>query len=505
MERFLARHQSRILGTLSGFDRMLFRGSLRSISYVKGLEIFLLCQHVLHKDFGKFVEKCSKRIIEHAKSMAERKGRPYIFIQSSKESKEDTARKIAERDKIKEGLIAIFRCVEPCQSFDIHKNRESKWLDLVSKERKCLHLYFYYMDREFGLMHVRLQTWIPFTIQVCINGREWLSRQMTQAGIEYTKRENCFTFISDFEKAQQIMDRLSERKWQRMLNAFARAVNPWIARKERWNIRGYYWSVRQGEYATDVVFKDSQQLADLYQSLVKHAIFRFSSEDVMRFLQRRTDRRFSGEASTNMQRIEGIRVKHWVEENSIKMYDKQGSVLRIETTINNPRRFKVYRRRSSGGKGWLPMRKGIADMRRRVELSRSANARYLDALSVVELETPSHRLMDGVSKRVQDRGRWYRPLRPISPEDAELFKVIMQGQYSLQGIRNQDLQKSLILNSSVKNYSAQIGRRLALLRAHGLIYKVEGTHYYRITKKGHELMSTAIKFRQTDIALLKAA
>jgi len=206
-----------------------------------------------------------------------------------------------------------------------------------------------------------------------------------------------------------------------------------------------------------------------------------------------------------MQRIEGIRVKHWVEENSIKMYDKQGSVLRIETTINNPRRFKVYRRRSSGGKGWLPMRKGIADMRRRVELSRSANARYLDALSVVELETPSHRLMDGVSKRVQDRGRWYRPLRPISPEDAELFKVIMQGQYSLQGIRNQDLQKSLILNSSVKNYSAQIGRRLALLRAHGLIYKVEGTHYYRITKKGHELMSTAIKFRQTDIALLKAA
>lgn len=509
MERFLARHLSRILGTLTGFDRVLFRGTLRSISYVNGLEIFLSSQHILHKEFGKAVEKFSKRIIEHAKSIAEKAGRPYMYVQSPKVSKEDAARQIAARDNIKEGLIAVFRSVEPCQSFEIRKNADSKWLELVSKERKCLHVYFYYIDREFGLMHVRLQTWIPFTIQVCINGREWLARQMDREGIEYTQRENCFTNISDFEKAQQIMDRLSERKWHRMLNALARKVNPWIDPREGWNIREYYWSVRQGEYATDVVFKDSEKLADLYPCLVKHAMFCFGSEEIMRFLQRRTNSRFMGEASTHLQRrVEGIRVKHWVEENSIKMYDKQGSVLRIETTINNPRRFKVYRRLGSKQiqKGWLPMRKGIADMRRRVELSRSANARYLDALSVVRLETPSHRLMDGVSKRVEAGTRWYRALRPISPEDAELFRVIMQGEYSLQGIRNKDLQKRITFDSRpAKNRSAQIGRRLALLRAHKLIYKVERTNFYRITKKGHELMSTALKFRQSDIALLNSA
>lgn len=197
-----------------------------------------------------------------------------------------------------------------------------------------------------------------------------------------------------------------------------------------------------------------------------------------------------------------MRVKHWVEENSIKMYDKQGSVLRIETTINNPRRFKVWRKGWRKGKSlmkWLPMRKGIADLRRRAELSLRANARYLDGLSVVGLKTPSYRLLDRVSQRVKAK-RQYRALRPISLEDASLFQAIMHGEFSLQGFRNRDLREAL--GQSVT--SARISRLLALLRAHKLIFKVYKTNYYRITRKGHQVMATALKFRQPDLALLAA-
>jgi hypothetical protein len=183
MKRFLERHRDRITGTLSGFDRMLFRGTLRSITYVKGLEIFLYSQHVRMKDFSQYVVSLSERLVEHAKQLASKAGRPYVYLPSSKDSKEELALQIAERDSIKQGLIVVFACVEPCQSFDLRKDRATKHLKLVAKERKCQHLYFYYLDREFGLMHVRLQSWLPFSIQVCVNGREWLARQMDRAGI----------------------------------------------------------------------------------------------------------------------------------------------------------------------------------------------------------------------------------------------------------------------------------------------------------------------------------
>ena len=504
MKRFLERHRDRVTGTLSGFDRMLFRGSLRSISYVKGLEIFLYSHHVLMKNFGNYVIGLSQRLVAHAKELASKAGRPYVYLPGSKASKEELARQIMVRDGVKQGLICIFACVEPCQSFDLRKNAVKKHLDLVAKERKCLHLYFYYLDREFGLMHVRLQTWLPFSIQVCVNGREWLARQMDRAGISYTKRDNCFTHISDPQRAQKLMDRLTARNWQPLLDALAGKVNPLLQPRAGLELRSYYWSGRQMEYATDIMFRSAASLGELYPLLLRHAMFQFSSEEVMRFLQRGTNIRFAGEASSNLKRrVDGIRVKHWVEENSIKMYDKQGSVLRIETTINNPRRFKVHRQGFSRGQQvmkWLPMRKGIADLRRRAELSLAANGRYLDALAVVGLETPSYRLLDCVNHRVKSK-RQYRALRPISPDDASLFQVILHGEFALQGFRNRDLRQAL---GSLKNSSARISRLLALLRAHKLIYKVFKTNYYRITRKGHQVMATALKFRQPDVVLLAA-
>jgi hypothetical protein len=444
--------------------------------------------------------------VEHGKELAHKAGRPYVYLPSSKDSKEELALQIAERDAVKQGLIVVFACVEPCQSFDLRKDRATKHLQLVSKERKCLHLYFYYLDREFGLMHVRLQSWLPFSLQVCVNGREWLARQLERAGISYQKRDNCFSYIADPQRAQQLMDRLTARNFNPFLEALARKVNPWIDPQTGLDIRSYYWSGRQMEYATDVMFRSNASLAELYPLLLRHAMFQFASEEVMRFLQRRTDKRFAGEVSSDLQRrVEGIRVKHRVEENSIKMYDKQGSVLRIETTINNPRRFRVRRQGWHQGKRkmiWLPLRKGIADLRRRAELSRGANARYLDALAVVGLQTPSYQLLDRVSEPVKAK-RQYRALRPISPEDASLFQVIMHGEFSIQGFRNRDLRQAFS-QSDMKNTSSRISRWLALLRAHKLIFKVAKTNYYRITRQGHQVMATALKFRQPDLALLAA-
>ena len=128
--------------------------------------------------------------------MANESGRPLIHLNSPKESKEEFVRELIERDQITAGLVCILTCVEPCRTFTIRGDRQSKQTRLVAETRQCQHLYFYFLDHEFGLLHVRLQTWLPLTIQVCVNGREYLARQMLQAGISYTQADNCLRSLT---------------------------------------------------------------------------------------------------------------------------------------------------------------------------------------------------------------------------------------------------------------------------------------------------------------------
>jgi hypothetical protein len=513
MERFLERHKDAVFGILSGFDRVLFRGTLRSINYGKGMEIFLSSMKVLFKNFSRYAQGLSKELVANAEGYALQAGRPFIYMQSSRASKEELVKEMIERDDLKEGLVCVLRCVEPCRTWTVRGDRASKHLGLRKEERKCLFLYFYFLDPQFGLLHVRLQSWFPFDIQVCLNGREYLARQMSREKIDYAKVDNCFTRIENLKRAQVLLDRLETYPWIGFLNRFVKIVNPLMTPKAGLNLKGYYWSIRQCEYASDVMFHDSAGLSAIYPTLTNHAINSFGSDDVLRFLGQRTNSRFMGRVESNLiRRLEGVRVKHWVEENSIKMYDKAGSVLRIETTINNPRRFRVRRKARRKGrqvKAWLPMRKGIADTKRRVELCRAINNRYLDALSVIGTDQPSYRLMDSVSKRLCKDGRCYRALRPISPEDSRVFKVMMRGEFLLQGFRNGDLRAGLQTRvetdpERLRKDSQRITRLLRLWTAHGLIYRVVHTNYYRITWRGRQIMATALEFRRANTVLLAA-
>jgi hypothetical protein len=511
MEQFIMRHKKSTKGVLSGFDRVLFRGTIRSISYLNGMEIFLSSHKILLKDFKDFVLNCSRKIQRHGEEFAQRYNRPYQYIQSSNESKEKIAKEILVRDDLKEGLICVLSCVEPCQSYSIRKDKATQYLHLISSTRKCLHFYFYFLDKEFGFMHVRLQTWFPCSIQVCINGREWLARKMDKTGISYKRKENCFVDIENLKKAQKLSDSAVNRNWHKTLDRYSNLFNPLISSSSGLSLRGYYWTVRECEYATDVIFKNESSLAKVYPSFIRHAMDNFSSENVMRFLGRRSNSRFNGEVTTDIKkRPEGIRIKHWVEENSIKMYDKQGSVLRIETTINNPRRFKVYRdafRRGRRVKAWIPMRKGIADIYRRVELCRAANYRYLEALSVIGDKEPSHQLFDPICSPVNKNNRRFRSLRPVAPDEARLFKSVMHGEFLIRGFRNSDIRPILFPNSNCdhqkKRDRGKVTRLMSLLRAHRLIKKVSRTRLYRVTNKGQRIMATSLNFRSCNISLLE--
>jgi hypothetical protein len=330
---FLQRHASSVIGVLSGFDRVRLRGTVRLLANAGGLGAALGHVGVLLKDFKEFAMGVSKQIKSSSEQAAESANRPVLYLNSSSISKEDTAREIARRDKIQEGLICVLKAVEPCHSFHVRRDRASKHLVLEPALRKCLHFYHYHQHPTLGFMHARVQSWLPFNVHVCINGREWLARQMDQAGMAYRRRENCFPWIEDVARAQELLDSQLTVDWTKLLNGILTQAHPDYQTVFRGFPLDYYWSADESEWATDVMFKGARELAAIYPRLIRHGMLNLSSRDIMRFLGRNTPicggeyGTFKGEVVTDLkQRPEGMRVKHRVNENSIKMYGQDASL-----------------------------------------------------------------------------------------------------------------------------------------------------------------------------------
>lgn len=510
MERFLARHADRVIGVLSGFDRLVFRGTMRTIAFAEGMGKFLSWRGVLLKDFGPYVEATTGLVKKRSLESAEALGRPVKFLPSSATSKEDVARSLLAEQPVEDGLICVLTSVEPCMTFEIHRSRERKRLELVTRQRKCLFLYHYFLDRCFGFLSARLQTWFPFSIQICLNGREFLARQMDRLGIEYLRRDNCFPWIEDIPRAQRLAHAQLRRSWPPALDRIANQINPARAEVVGQTAPPYYWSVHQSEWATDVMFDTPDDLAGIYPSLVKHAITHFASPDVLRFLGRRVHPGFEGELTSHFKdRPEGLRLKHTVGGNSIKIYDKQGSVLRTETTINTPNEFKVYRPKEGGHPGelaWRPMRKGVADLHRRAKVSQAANNRYLEALASVDVDQTVHQLVAQVLAPAQLDGRTLRPLAPWS-RDLPLLQAIFHGEFAVNGFRNRDIVALLhpaaaADQAEARRRSAAVTRLLRILRAHGVVAKVNKTYRYQLTLRGRQIVAAVLATRSASVRRL---
>jgi len=512
MHTFVQKHRQSIIGILSGFDRLVFRGFLRSLNYPGGMHAYLSLTDVSFNDFARHVELVTREVKEAATAPAEKYKRPLIYLPSSEGSKEDLAKGIMRKDGIEKGLVCVLTAVEPCTSVDLHRNRKEKKVELVFRRRKCLHVYQYWIDPVLGFMNARIQTWFPFTIQICINGREWLSRQMKRSGIRYVQQDNCFSEISDIKKAQHLMNSQLGTDWQNLLGGVAERLNPSHDKIFKNFPIDYYWTTYQSEWATDILFSDTRYLHNLYQDLIHHGMTTFNSADVMRFLGHRVNAsgeipaNFSGHVTSDLKRRhEGVRIKHRLGRNGIKIYNKYFNLLRAETTINDPTDFKVFRSKQGQDgrkKSWQPMRKAIADLHRLSEVSQAANNRYLDALAIVDVPTPIKSLVQDILKPTHINERRVRAINPWFEDDARLLESVMRGEFTINGFRNRDIRKLLFGEAKTpeeeKKQSARISRRLRMLRAHGLIKKVPHTHRYHVTEKGHGIISALIAARNAD-------
>lgn len=516
MKRFIEQHAHQINGVLSGFDRLRFRGTLRWIAYTRGMQWFLNSTGVLLKNFKSYVQGVTDRVREATEQLVQAAGKRVIFLDSSRTSKEELARRIAERDQVREGLVCALSAVEPCFSYEVRRDAARRRLELQGRAQKCLHYYFYLQHPEFGFMHLRLQTWFPLTIHIALNGREWLARQLDAAGLGYRRADNCFLELEDLQRTQQLCDQQLKTRWQRAFTRLLQQYHPAHREIFRELPLTYYWSLDQSEWATDVMFRSPQALAQLYPHLLRHAAHDFHSAEVMRFLGRKVTiqgkphANFQGEVVSDVSpRADHLRLKHRINQNWLKMYDKQQQVLRVETTVNNVKDMQVFRRKETephGPRKWRCLRKGIADIQRRARICQAANERYLDALAQVQATASLAELTRSLCQPTQLAGKRVRALQPWSPADTRLLEAIGRPEFLLNGFRNRDLRPLLYghcdSDDQRRRDSAKVSRQLRMLRAHGLVLKVPHTHRYQLTAGGRTVLAALSAARRANPAQL---
>jgi hypothetical protein len=232
----------------------------------------------------------------------------------------------------------------------------------------------------------------------------------------------------------------------------------------------------------------------------------------MSFLGRKFHGKFEGEVVTDQAgaltgRIPGRRVKHRMKQNWIKMYDKAGLVLRVETVINQPEEFRVRRRVCRRGERrteWVPLRKSVAYLFRYRDVSAQSNTRYLNALAQVDDPTPGLRGLDTITTRKRPaRGRTVTAFNPVARPEYQLFVALMSGEHAVHGFANRDLRaklsgSSLRLSADPKRQSALVSRLLHRLHVYGLVAKIPRSRRWRVTAFGHRVMGASVRLRNRD-------
>lgn len=501
MNIFVAKFRDIIKGVITGFDRIVFKGSILPLAHAAGAMSFCQAHGILNKDFKRWAMEQTALVVDSAQQYAEQhcdQGiQPILFPKTRKEGLAHKRQQELGKDS---GLIGVWSAVESCWSYRAQYSAPAGHPLLRKEWMKCKHLYFYFDHPRYGFMNVRLQTWFPYHIQIALNGREWLRRGLEKAGADFIARGNKFVHIDDYGRAQRLLDRQLDTRWERMLTGFLADVFP--ARK---TILGpslsYYWTLWESEWATDLIFTSPKDIAPIADCLLRHAFMTGTGERVLRYLDRPL--KLDGAPRVNMphevtSRLldfqDGLRVRHWVDANSVKAYNEL-NVFRVEMTMNQPGMFRVHRHTQgepgSQPKRLLPLRKGVADIAIRSQVSQDVNDRFMDNLAAAQCEAPVRELLDGVVKFFTKEGRRVRGLDPTG-KDRALLQALGDPRLGIAGLANRDLREKLrdangYNGMSEKQLSAKISRQIRLLRDHGLIRKLPRQKRYLVTTKGREL------------------
>lgn len=505
----LNQFDGKINGTLETFDRIIINGYIQQLQNFRLVLYYLIQKKVLLKDFDSFARSQTVTLCSHIESYIQQQDASLTYLNSGQLDKGELARHFYEESPEKTGLICAFSVVEPCRTITVKPNHETKHLEVTSRFSKCKHYYFYYNDDEFGWMFLKIQTWFPYNVQIYLNGHEYLSKLLKTEDISFSMYNNSFSCIEDFERAQELADRILNKKLSDSFDGMVKKINCLLPDIMEVFSHSYYWCIDQCEFAADINFKSRDELSRFYKTLAETVYFTFSSHDIYSFFGRNVGRIKSfkkGEIISDLRhRYQGYRIKFKLNKNQIKMYDK-GNNLRIEVTINNPKDFKIPKVKEKVQDGkiiqameWVPMGKSIANLYRYVEISKAIIKRYLEAVPDISLNKVSDKELMSISAPKKVKGRRYSGFNLLSRETAAVLSVIASGDFILTGFDNKSVRQRLYQDSNSQKVINKTTRLFSKLKAHGLIKKVPRKNRYYLTSRGRTITNTLLLFLNKEL------
>jgi hypothetical protein len=489
------RYDERIAGVLSCYDRVVITGTLPTICYAEGMTRFLYASGIKIFDYPAFAQTLRDRVRDAAASLAASAGVTIEHIAKSHTRKESVVQRVLEQRGEHPGLVHIISAMEACDAYRPWHDKATHKTFVRPDSGKCLHYYFYFMDAAFGLIYLRVPTYCPFRLQFYCNGHNWLARRLTVEGIDYTMVDNAFARIGDWSRAQELADAFSPERLHRTLDRYASECCPVS------DVFGqsYHWSLMQVEYATDLAFRSTITLGPLYEQLVRESVISVKADQVASFLGRKITPQLAQEIGSQFStRIEGTCVKHRFGKASIKMYDKAGIVLRIETTTNDVSFFKHHRkvehRDGPSTREMAPVKKSIYSLIDLREILLGCNKRYLAHLSALDDFSAGRRALDRLTKSREVDGRTVKGINFFEAGDKALLQAMQNPRVNIAGIRRGDLMPGLRMFSP-----ARLSRQLRRLRDIGVIKRVTGTYRYYLTKAGRAAAAAAFRITESII------
>jgi hypothetical protein len=459
---------------------------------------FLRVQGIRIFDYPRFAEPLRDRIRARAQELAAQHEVVIEHINKAHIRKEDVVAKVLERRGRHPGLVHIISAMEACGSYKPWHDKATGKTFLRSDTGKCLHYYFYFLDEQLGLCHLRVPTWCPFRLQFYCNGHSWLERQLATEGIGHTAADNAFLAIDDFARAQVLADRFSPERLHGILDRYAGLCCPV---QDVFGV-GYHWSLMQVEYSTDLVFRSETTLGPLYEQLSRQAVLAVKAEHVSSFLGKKLSPLLAQEIGSRLStRIEGTCIKHRLGVATVKIYDKFKRVLRIETTINDVSFFKHHRkveqRDGTTTRKLAPLKKTIYSLIDLREILAGCNRRYLEFLSALEDTSAGARALDRITEPKRDGDRIHKGLNFFEPTEQALLRALQRPQFNIRGLRRADLKTDL-----PKLTPSALSRQLRRFRALGLLKRVSGTYRYYLTRLGRSAIAACC--RVTEFVIVPA-
>lgn len=489
------RYRERLAGVLSCYDRMVITGTLPGACYAGGMTRFLHANGVRIFDYPQFAASLRDRVRERAAALAAAGGIKIEHIAKSHIRKEDVVARVLAARGEHPGLVHVISAMEACDAYAPWHDKQTHKSFLRPDTGKCLHYYFYFMDAELGLSYLRVPTWCPFRLQFYCNGHGWLAHKLAAAGIGFITADNAFVRIDDWERAQALADAISPDELHRILDRYAEQCCPVL------DVFGqsYHWSLMQVEYATDLVFRSQATLQPLYEQLSRQAVLSVRAEQIATFLGHKIPPQLAQEIGSRFAtRIEGTCIKHRFGKSSVKMYDKFGVVLRLETTSNDVSSFKHHRkvehRHGPATRALAPVKKTIYSLNDLRDILLGCNRRYLAYLSALDDVSAGVRALDRLTRPRAVNGKTIKGVNFFNPAEQALLRALQRPAFNIAGIRRADLMPLL-----TKFSPAGVSRQLQRLRHLGLIKRVARTYRYYLTHLGRAAIAASCRLTEHTI------